>query len=622
VYTYDNNGNQTSKTLNGANQLTLVYDKANRMVKGVNALGEQSLYTYNVLGALVNNTKISGTAPQVSGNYVVDYTVDTKVPLLVTESGGNAYRNTYGVNTASGPGKISVKTTNAASGALITKLYLEHDHLGSTRFATADNGSEAAYIDYSAWGVIGADSANLASLQPAVYNNLKSFTGHNFDGVLNLYYAKARMYDPNTKRFIQQDPSRQGLNWYSYVGNNPVNFVDPTGKAGKGPYDGYSSLSEQLNHESVPAGPGPTYTGTAVAVSNGNGHQVTSSSSSTSSSGSSNKSPSVNTSASTPSYTTNSSSQPTVTYTGTTYEGYYQYNNYTVTANGKTTTVSVLMNDLGAPIPAGTSPATIAINSVLGTNNTGVIAKTPGSAPSGSYPGSSLIPATSSSSTPNLSGLNAALASGAYPVLSSDAAYLNTPAINNLNVTGATSWNYETCGNSSIPDIIDPFGIASALLGQKHVYLQGFTGNFDGFLSGSISSIAAFDEYGNIAIVVMTGFGAGMIGGISVGACSAVLSLDYVDQLSNCNVSISLSVGVYKLISVGASLVFDNSGSLVGEIKGLSVSVPDKQLDNLLPFSANVQAAGFSVTNKQYVGTDVTTALKVGFYARRALSGL
>lgn len=39
----------------------------------------------------------------------------------------------------------------------------------------------------------------------------------------------ARWYDPQTGRFITEDPARDGVNWYAYCGNNPLNFTDPTG---------------------------------------------------------------------------------------------------------------------------------------------------------------------------------------------------------------------------------------------------------------------------------------------------------------------------------------------------------------------------------------------------------
>ena len=44
-----------------------------------------------------------------------------------------------------------------------------------------------------------------------------------------LYYYNARWYDPETGRFVTEDPAKDGLNWYIYAGNNPVKYTDPTG---------------------------------------------------------------------------------------------------------------------------------------------------------------------------------------------------------------------------------------------------------------------------------------------------------------------------------------------------------------------------------------------------------
>ena len=38
-----------------------------------------------------------------------------------------------------------------------------------------------------------------------------------------------RDYSPAYARFITEDPIRDGENWFSYVGNNPVNWIDPWG---------------------------------------------------------------------------------------------------------------------------------------------------------------------------------------------------------------------------------------------------------------------------------------------------------------------------------------------------------------------------------------------------------
>jgi RHS repeat-associated protein len=48
---------------------------------------------------------------------------------------------------------------------------------------------------------------------------------------ISLSYYRARWYDPAAKRFISEDPIGLdgGINLYAYVGNNPVNLIDPQG---------------------------------------------------------------------------------------------------------------------------------------------------------------------------------------------------------------------------------------------------------------------------------------------------------------------------------------------------------------------------------------------------------
>jgi RHS repeat-associated protein len=41
----------------------------------------------------------------------------------------------------------------------------------------------------------------------------------------------ARWYWPEIGRFIQQDPARDGVNWYAYVNNDPLTGIDPEGLA-------------------------------------------------------------------------------------------------------------------------------------------------------------------------------------------------------------------------------------------------------------------------------------------------------------------------------------------------------------------------------------------------------
>jgi len=84
---------------------------------------------------------------------------------------------------------------------------------------------------------------------------------------LGIYHFNARFYSPKLGRFLSADtitPSGpQGLNRYSYVGNNPVNFNDPTGHRPCGDGEKYD-CDGRLN----PTSPSTTTTTTTTTAVN------------------------------------------------------------------------------------------------------------------------------------------------------------------------------------------------------------------------------------------------------------------------------------------------------------------------------------------------------------------
>ena len=96
------------------------------------------------------------------------------------------------------------------------------DHLGSMRAITNEAGAILARVDYEPFG---------QQLSVAGTPGAHTYTGKEYDDEweFDLYYYGARYMDPALGRFISPDPINDFLNPYSYVGNNPMNRIDPTG---------------------------------------------------------------------------------------------------------------------------------------------------------------------------------------------------------------------------------------------------------------------------------------------------------------------------------------------------------------------------------------------------------
>lgn len=98
------------------------------------------------------------------------------------------------------------------------------DELGSPRLIVdVATGIVVQRIDYDEWGQIVGDTN--PGFQPF------GFAGGLVEQATGLVRFGARDYDPATGRWVSKDPSGfvGGFNFYAYVNNDPINFVDPLG---------------------------------------------------------------------------------------------------------------------------------------------------------------------------------------------------------------------------------------------------------------------------------------------------------------------------------------------------------------------------------------------------------
>ena len=211
TYTYDSNGNTTSKT-DSTGTTNYTWDFENRLITvTLPGSGGAVYFKYDPFGRRIY--KQSPTATSIFA-YDGDNLVET-----VTASGGVVARYTQGLNIDEPLAELRGATTD----------YYEADGLGSITSLTDTTGAPAATYTYDSFGNTVASIGTL--------RNYFRYTGREFDTETSLYYYRARYYDPQAGRFLSEDPLAfgAGVNFYRYADNNPVFWRDASGLFPSGP---------------------------------------------------------------------------------------------------------------------------------------------------------------------------------------------------------------------------------------------------------------------------------------------------------------------------------------------------------------------------------------------------
>jgi len=119
----------------------------------------------------------------------------------------------------------------------MTPYYYHTNSIGNVTAITDNTGALVERMDYDIYGMptitdYKTDPNNPSIVSNSTIGNTLLFHGRRYDKETNLYYYRARYYDPITGRFLSTDPMgyQDSMNLYQAFNMNGVNFVDPMGE--------------------------------------------------------------------------------------------------------------------------------------------------------------------------------------------------------------------------------------------------------------------------------------------------------------------------------------------------------------------------------------------------------
>jgi RHS repeat-associated protein len=213
---YDLNGNTIQK---GTQHFT--YDYRNQIIKAKDQTTEAN-YKYDALGRRIQKAVTVGSATKTTNYYY------SGIDVIEERDGSDNVLNQY----IYGDSIDDILRMDKYTGTSSTPYYFHTDGIGSVTAITDGNGNPVERVSYDPYGMPTFTNAAGEVVYKSTIGNTLLFHGRRYDAETNLYYYRARYYDPIMGRFLQTDPMgyEDSMNLYQGFNMNPINFLDPYGE--------------------------------------------------------------------------------------------------------------------------------------------------------------------------------------------------------------------------------------------------------------------------------------------------------------------------------------------------------------------------------------------------------
>ena len=212
VYSYDANGNQISKTVEGKTEKN-TYDGLNQLI-GFTDGETTASYIYDADGLRQSKT--------VNGK-TTNHIWDANKQIVADMDDSDWYSAEVYVRGTNLLAKFSKQSGNVKTDY---QYYTQNAHGDVVNLTDADGAITKSYT-YDAFGV----EQNIDDAD----TNAFRYCGEYYDSETGTIYLRARYYDPSMGRFISRDSyagknsDPLSLNRYTYCHNNPIFYADPKG---------------------------------------------------------------------------------------------------------------------------------------------------------------------------------------------------------------------------------------------------------------------------------------------------------------------------------------------------------------------------------------------------------